>query len=106
MELERSVIINRWLPQLSQKTGLPVATLKTEGLRAGDFPPAGVRIDFEDGSLVHFRWAFFVTDQSRRAAVFTEHCGYHEFLLGPEDVIAQVEQTVRSTDDWDTEWTA
>ncbi|MYZ52118.1 hypothetical protein [Malikia spinosa] len=93
MELERSVIINRWLPQLSQKTGLPVATLKTEGLRAGDFPPAGVRIDFEDGSLVHFCWAFFVSDPARprKVAIFTEHCGYHEFLLGSEDTIAQLE---------------
>jgi hypothetical protein len=108
MELERSVIINRWLPQLAQKTGRPVATLKADGLNAGDFPMDGVCIDFEDGSRVHFRWAFFVTDPSRRGkvAVFTEHCGYHEFLLGFEDVIAEVEQPVRSGDDWDTEWTA
>lgn len=107
MELERGIIINRWLPQLAQKTGRTVADLKAEGLRAGDFPPGGVRIAFEDDSRVHFRWAFFVTDPSRRGkvAIFTEHCGYHEFLLGSEDSIEQVEQAVRSGDDWDAEWT-
>lgn len=52
MELERSVIINRWLPQLAHKTGRPVATLKADGLNAGDFPSGGVRIDFEDGWLI------------------------------------------------------
>lgn len=92
MELERSVVLNRWLPQLAQKTGRPVATLKAEGLHAGDFPPGGVRIDFEDGSVVHFRWSFFVIDPTRngKVAVFTEHCGYHEFTLTSEDNVVEV----------------
>lgn len=92
VELERSVVLNRWLPQLAQKTGRPVATLKAEGLNSGDFRPRGVRIDFEDGSVVQFRWSFFVTDPARngKLAIFTEHCGYHEFSLTSEDKVIEV----------------
>lgn len=107
MELERNIIINRWLPQLAQKLGRTVANLKAEGLRGGDFPSGGVRIAYEDDSQIRFRWAFFVTDPARRGkvAVFTEHCGYHEFQLGAEDSIEQVEHAVRLGAEWD-EWTA
>lgn len=92
MELERSVCLNRWLPQLAERTGRPVASLKADGLGAGDFLPDGVRIDFDDGSLVHFRWAFWVEDAARpgKVAVFTEHCGYHEFSLSRDDRIGQL----------------
>lgn len=104
MELERSVVLNRWLPQLAQKTGRPVATLKVEGLHPGDFPPGGVRIDYEDGSKVRFRWSFFVVDPARngKLAVFTEHCGYHEFTLTPEDHVIEVEPQA-STEGEDSE---
>ncbi len=98
VELERSVVLNRWLPQLAQKTGRPAATLKAEGLHSGDFPQGGVRIDFEDGSVVQFRWSFFVIDPARngKVAVFTEHCGYHEFNLTSGDKVIQVEPQASS----------
>lgn len=90
MELEHNVLLNRWLPQLAHKTGRPAATLKAEGLRAGDFSDVGVRIDYGDGSLVQFRWSFWVSDPARpgKVGVFTEHCGYHEFTLSSDDTIS------------------
>jgi hypothetical protein len=93
VELERSVVLSRWLPQLAQKTGRQVAPLKVEGLHSGGFPPGGVRIDFEDGAVVRFRWSFFVTNPARngKLAIFTEHCGYHEFSLTSEDRVIEVE---------------
>ena len=51
-------------------------------LGAEAFPLEGVRLRFEDGSEVHFRYAFFIEDASRNElAVFTEHCGHHVFPL-------------------------
>lgn len=57
--------------------------LRVKGrLGAGDFPLAGVRLRFEDGSEVSFRYAFFVEDRERNElAVFTEHCGTHVFPM-------------------------
>ena len=42
-----------------------------------------VRVEFPDGSLVQFAYAFYLVNADKRAlAVFTEHCGYHVFPLG------------------------
>ncbi len=55
-------------------------------LRASDFKTnAVVRLQFDDGSLAVFNYAFYAVDEDRKElAVFTEHCGYHVFdLPGP-----------------------
>jgi hypothetical protein len=89
----RKEMVERWLPQLVAKLGRPAEELLGDGLTCSDFPSAGVRIDFADGSFVQFQYAFSVQhmdqgDLGPRVAVFTEHCGYHEFeLYGDEDHI-------------------
>ena len=47
-------------------------------LKAGDFPRGSVFIEFEDGSKTEFKHSFYKSD-GNIIAVFTEHCGYHEF---------------------------
>ena len=53
-------------------------------LLAFDFPSGcSVRLDFPDGSMAIFRYAFHLDDpELRETAVFTEHCGYHVFPRG------------------------
>ena len=42
----------------------------------------GLECVFEDGSKLLFSHAFAVVDHERHElAVFTEHCGYHVFVL-------------------------
>ncbi len=47
-----------------------------------DFPPHTIKIELMDGSVVEFRYAFFLTNYEKKAiAVLTEHCGYHVFPM-------------------------
>jgi hypothetical protein len=57
-------------------------------LSAGDFSTRqSVHVHFADGSFALFRHAFAVPDEAGRAVmVFTEHCGYHVFPVGPAEV--------------------
>ena len=57
-------------------------------LSAYDFSPEqSVRLRFEDGSFADFRYAFAVPDEAGKCCmVFTEHCGYHVFPVGPDGV--------------------
>lgn len=59
-------------------------------LGAGDFPRDDpVIVNFEDGSLCSFRYAFYRREKGEplgrssvvpeRLVVYTEHCGYHSF---------------------------
>jgi hypothetical protein len=83
-------IIGRWTAELIQQRGISTERLeKHHDLGAGDFSNnEEVEIIFHDGSIMHFRGAFFVTNIScNQVAVFTEHCGYYEFALS--DVIVQ-----------------
>lgn len=88
MEYTREAFIQRWLTPLAAVTGRSPQDL-AQGLLATDFPLTGVRIGYEDGSVVSFRYAFALQDPAMpgRVAVFTEHCGYHEFLLSPDDLL-------------------
>lgn len=54
-----------------------------ENLSASEFPSeTTVRIRFEDGSHVEFRYAFVIeAPEFREVAVFTEYCGYQVFPL-------------------------
>lgn len=90
--------IKRWKVALSSHLGRSANQLIDHGLEANDFPQTGVRITFDDGSLVHFKHAFIVglenlTDPkvvSGRVAIFSEHSGYHEFWVSPQDHIERV----------------
>jgi hypothetical protein len=77
-----------------------------EGLSAGDFSTRqSVHVHFPDGSFALFRYAFAVPDEAGRAVmVFTEHCGYHVFPVGPSEV--EVVQTAPLAAGQDAERTA
>lgn len=61
-------------------------------LLATDFSCDVVQIQFEEGTFLSFRRAFYLGETPvdgaiHRVAVFTEHCGYHEFWIGLDDRI-------------------
>ena len=80
-------VLTRWLVHLHSHTKRSFQDLAADGLMASDFTYQTVSIQFEDGSVVSFHRAFFLTDEARPGivAIFTEHCGYHEFLLTSAD---------------------
>lgn len=98
IQIMGSEFIKRWKVGLSKHLGRSASRLVDHGLEATDFPENGVRIVFEDGSLVHFKRAFAIglenladaTVVSGRVAIFSEHCGYHEFWVSPQDLIENV----------------
>lgn len=88
-------ILENWKTKLSQRLGRTEEVILEDSLSATDFSENGVRIQFEDGTDLNFRRAFYVGDTPsdgsiHRVAVFTEHCGYHEFWIGPNDRIEDV----------------
>ena len=88
-------ISENWKTQLSQRLGRSDDVILEDNLSATDFSKNGVRIQFEDGTDLNFRRAIYVGDTPsdgaiHRVAVFTEHCGYHEFWIGPSDRIEEV----------------
>ncbi len=57
---------------------------------ATDFSEDVVHIHSENGTDLTFRQTFYVGETPvdsaiHRVVVFTEHCGYHEFWIGPDD---------------------
>lgn len=72
-------------------------------LNAMDFQVGrSVRLDFPDGSMAIFRYAFHLeAPELREAAVFTEHCGYHYFPLGGLRI--EVLQAIWPKDDEDAD---
>lgn len=92
-EVARALLAHKWAHELAEHTGRSVGVVEADGLSAFDFKPRGIRIAYDDGSVVTFRWAFFVRSatEPNLIAVFTEHCGYHEFSLGPEDKVEYCE---------------
>lgn len=81
-------LLENWQTALSNRLGRSANDILDGNLFQADFPDAAVHIRFKDGSDLRFRRAFYVgetpTDGAiHRVAVFTEHCGYHEFWLGP-----------------------
>lgn len=105
-------LLRRWKLPLSQRVGRSEEAVLEEGLLASDFPNSSVHIVFEDGSDLSFRRAFYLgyvdkrtVDKSVcRVAVFTEHVGYHEFLVGPEDRIEVVTRRKESLADLLERW--
>ncbi len=85
-------MLKNWQTALARRLGRPAEVILKGNLLHSDFTNAGVHIQFEDGSNLTFRRAFYVgatpADGSiQRVAVFTEHCGHHEFWIGPDDRI-------------------
>lgn len=82
----RVAFVRKWIRELSQYLGRSEAELVEHGLDAGDFK-GEVSLRFEDGSRVEFRYAFYVRSEAdpEQIAIFTEHVGYHEFFVGPDD---------------------
>ena len=94
-----NALLHRWVAPLSQKLGRPEMSILEDGLAVTDFSGTAVRIVFEDKSNLHFENAFFLGDVANRTkdkticrvVVFTEHVGYHEFWVGPDDRIDVVD---------------
>jgi hypothetical protein len=82
----RSAFVRKWVRELALQLGRGESELLEHGLDAGDFK-GEVSLDFVDGSRVYFRYAFSVRSEAdpEQVAIFTEHCGYHEFFAGPDD---------------------
>lgn len=86
-------MLERWQIDLSNRLGRSAEDIIEGNLWATDFSSDSVNIQFEDGSDLTFRRAFYLGDTPddgsiHRVAVFTEHCGYHEFWIGPGDQIS------------------
>ena len=91
-------LLENWQAALSKRLNRPAADIVENNLLATDFSNEGVRVRFEDGSDLMFQHAFYVgetpADEAiHRVAVFTEHVGYHEFWIGPDDRIEVVKAT-------------
>lgn len=73
----RNLFVEKYVKELSQKTGKSQQELLAHGLSAYDLKDI-VSVVYEDGSNSNYRYAFFI-ENKENYAVFTEHCGYHEF---------------------------
>jgi hypothetical protein len=84
-------MLHDWVDEVSNRLQRPADQIRERGLRATDFRSGSrVRITFCDGSSVDFRYAFAcIRPASARVAVFTEHCGYHEFALSEDDQVVE-----------------
>lgn len=91
MNILGSAHFEDWLDELHQHTGRSVKTLRTERLLATDFPVTNVYIETEDGSTLELLNAFALEkiNVPGRFGVFTEHNGYIELMLAPEDRLVQ-----------------
>jgi len=87
-------MLENWQTALSKRLGRSAVNIVENNLLATDFSNDIVRVQFEDGTDLMFRRAFYLYESSavgssRLVAVFTEHCGYHEFWIGSSDRISE-----------------
>jgi len=79
---------------------------KYKELSAYDFSHnLNLKITLDDGSNAFFKYSFYwIDNEAKEVAVFTEHCGYHIFNLG-EILLETVdwEGNILKTDDYRTE---
>ena len=82
-------LFNRWLPELSAALGRTEEELAANGLGLSPsfFNVEGVRVQFEDGSEMRFRYASALRCRANPnvVGIFSEHAGYYEVELFPED---------------------
>ncbi len=86
-------VLENWQTALSKRLGRSAEDIVENNLLATDFLNDNVHVQFKDGTDLVFQRAFYVgqtpTDGAiHRVAVFTDHCGYHEFWIGPGDRIS------------------
>jgi len=85
-----------WATELSAKLGRPIDLILDKGLGALDFG-AGSSVEIKDsrGMTTRVELAFAVIRPERNlAAVFSEHCGYLEFDLGEDSVVAEIREQI------------
>ncbi|MEZ4864191.1 MAG: hypothetical protein R3C14_22960 [Caldilineaceae bacterium] len=74
-------LIQKWVPELSQRLHRSVEEISKQGLSAYDFSGGEVTIKYVD-TIMRFRSAFLLVNKERKEmAVFSEHSGYHEFRV-------------------------
>jgi hypothetical protein len=86
-------MLENWQIALSKRLGRSAEDIVENNLLATDFSNDSVHVQFEDGTDLTFRHAFYVAatpadGAANLVAVFTEHCGYHEFWIGSNDRIS------------------
>jgi hypothetical protein len=86
-------ILENWQKPLAEKLGRSAEDIVENSLLETDFSDESVRIQFADGSDLKFERVFYLGETSsdgsiHRVAVFTEHCGFHEFWIGPGNRIS------------------
>ncbi len=103
-------ILENWQSALSKRLGRSAEVILEGNLLATDFSDSSVHIHFEDGTDLTFRRAFYLGETPadgaiHRVVVFTEHCGYHEFWVGPDDRIELICPKVAPSQDlqWENE---
>jgi hypothetical protein len=89
------MIVN-WAPELSAKLGRPVDAILDKGLSALDFGAnSSVEIRDPGGMTTRIELAFAVIrPEQNLAAVFSEHCGYLEFDLREDSVVAEIREEI------------
>ena len=74
-----AMVVKDWAELLSAHLHRSISSMSD--LSTNDFPPsAEIEIKLMDQSVLKFKNAFALIDESSRAiGVFTEHCGHHVF---------------------------
>ena len=95
-------IIEDWSELLSHKLGRSSNEIIEKGLSAYDFSPSRkVVVEFSDKSICSFNFAFSVIDKEKRmVAIFTEHCGYHEFYIYGA-IVREIDEDIFIDDDYE-----
>ena len=89
IEKHRGDVRTTFAEPLASKLGRSPASIREEGLFAGDFKmDEGLKITLGDRSSMTLRYAFFVLDEAQGlVGVFTEHCGYFCFPMADLRVV-------------------
>jgi hypothetical protein len=89
----REVIVD-WAPELSQRLGRSEEAILKDGLGALDFASnSSVEIRDPGGMTTRIKQAFaLIRPKQHVVAVFSEHCGYLEFALLEDMVVAEISE--------------
>lgn len=93
------VIKKRWEDHLADKE---YADSGKKLLLVTNFVYDKIIVTFEDGTDLTYRDAFVIVDGTS-AAVFTEHCGYHE-LTFPDKIICIGHKNDQDGESWYYDW--
>lgn len=88
-------MIIEWAPDLAEKLGRPIGEIIEHGLSAYDFPSGAVEIREPEDMVTRISSAFAVIRPKQHVvAVFSEHCGYLEFDLREDTVVAEITEKI------------